>query len=102
LTGHLTNAAGPVPLVFELRIAHERFGSSSGPNINGHLHYPNDIDRSLNQAAVDKIRKYRADYNNYFYKIIGKLTAFLQLQEFSLSNPTVTSSTTAAPRSPPS
>ena len=24
----------------------------------------NDIDRSLNEAAADKIRKYRADYNN--------------------------------------
>jgi hypothetical protein len=23
-----------------------------------------DIDRSLNEAAADKIRKYRADYNN--------------------------------------
>ena len=28
------------------------------------LHYPNNIDRSLNEAATDKIRKYRADYNN--------------------------------------
>ncbi len=28
------------------------------------LHYPNDIDRSLNEAAADKIRKYRADCNN--------------------------------------
>jgi hypothetical protein len=43
----------------------ERFGSSSDPNLNGHLHYPNDIDRSLNEAAADKIRKYGADYNNY-------------------------------------
>ena len=40
------------------------WGSSSDPSINGHLHYPNDIDRSLNEAAADKIRKYRADYNN--------------------------------------
>ena len=29
----------------------------------------------------------------YFYKFIGKLTAFLQLQEFSLCNITVVSST---------
>ncbi len=30
------------------------------------LHYPNpnDIHRSLNEAAADKIRKYRTDYNN--------------------------------------
>jgi hypothetical protein len=42
----------------------DRYGSSSDPSLNGHLHYPNDIDRSLNEAAADKIRKYRADYNN--------------------------------------
>ena len=53
-----------MPLVLDLRIAHDRFGSSSDPSINGHLHYPIDIDRSLNEAAADKIRKYRADYNN--------------------------------------
>ena len=64
LAGYLENAAGPVPLVLDLRIAHDRWGSSSDPSINGHLHYPNDIDRSLNEAAADKIRKYRADYNN--------------------------------------
>ena len=53
-----------MPLVLDLRIDHESFGSSSDPNLNGKLHYPNDIDRSLNEAATDKIRKYRADYNN--------------------------------------
>jgi hypothetical protein len=31
--------------------------------MNGRLHY-NDIDKSLNETANDKIRKYRADYNN--------------------------------------
>jgi hypothetical protein len=35
----------------------------------------------------------------YSYRIIGKLTAFLQLQEFSLRNMTVDSSTSAARRS---
>ena len=50
LAGYLTNAAGPVPLVLDLRIAHDRWGSSSDPSINGHLHYPNDIDRSLNDC----------------------------------------------------
>jgi hypothetical protein len=53
-----------VPLVLDLRIAHERFGSSSYPSINGHLHYPHDLDRPLNEAAADKVRQYRADYNN--------------------------------------
>ncbi len=32
--------------------------------LNGHLRYPNNLDQSLNDAAADKIRKYRADYNN--------------------------------------
>jgi hypothetical protein len=31
---------------------------------DGHLHYPNVVDRSLNEAAADKMRKYHADYNN--------------------------------------
>jgi hypothetical protein len=53
-----------VPLVLDLRIAHDRFGSSSDPSLNGHLHYPMDIDGSINEAAADKIQKYRADCNN--------------------------------------
>jgi hypothetical protein len=64
LAGYLANAAGQVPLVLDLRIAHDRFGSSSDPNLNGKLHYPNPIDRSLNETTVDKIRKYRSDHNN--------------------------------------
>ena len=64
LEGYLANTSGPVPLVLDLRIAHDRFGSSSDPSLNGNLNYPNPIDRSLNEAADDKIRKYRADYNN--------------------------------------
>jgi hypothetical protein len=51
-------------LVLDLRIVHDRFGSSSDPNLNGKLHWPNDTVKSLNEAAADKIRKYRADYNN--------------------------------------
>ncbi len=63
LAGYLTIATGPVPLVLDLRLVHDRFGSSSDPTLNGKLHY-NDIDKSLNEDANDKIRKYRADYNN--------------------------------------
>ena len=59
LAGYLANATGPVPLVLDLHIAHDRFGSSSDPSLNGNLHYPNNIDRSLNEVADDKIRKYR-------------------------------------------
>ncbi len=109
LAAYRANVAGPVPLVLDLRIAHDRFGSSSDPSLDGHLHYPNDLDGPLNEAAADKIRQYRADYNNRPSNAIscmpaiastsGRLhsefvrllflqahreTGFLQLQEFSL------------------
>ena len=58
------NTEGPVPLVLDLRITHDRLGSNSDPSLNGHLHYPNDIDKSLNEVVTDKIRKYLVDYNN--------------------------------------
>ena len=38
LVGYLANEEGPVSLVLDLRIVHDRFGSSSDPSINGHLH----------------------------------------------------------------
>ncbi len=61
--GYLTNETDPVPLVLDLRIVHDRFDSSYDPTLNGRLHY-NDMDKSLNETVTDKIRKYRADYNN--------------------------------------
>jgi hypothetical protein len=64
LAGYLANAAGPVPLVLDLRIPYERVGSSADPSLNGHLKYPNKLDQSLNDGAADKIRKYRTDYNS--------------------------------------
>ena len=41
-----------------------RWESSSDPNTNGHLHYPNVVERSLNEDVGDKIREYHVDYNN--------------------------------------
>jgi hypothetical protein len=64
LEGYLTNEADPVTLVLDLRISHDRVGSSTDPNLNGHLKYPNNLDQSLNDTPAYKIRKYRADYNN--------------------------------------
>ncbi len=64
LAGYLTNETGPVPLVLDLRITHDRVGRRTDPNLNGHLKYPNNFDQSLNDTTVDKVRKYRADYNN--------------------------------------
>jgi hypothetical protein len=98
LVGYLANETDPMPLVLHLRIAHDRFGSSSDPSLNGNLHYPNNIDRSLNETVDDKTRKYRStltlltlyhlcllflvhlggytvNLSDFcFYRIIGKLT----------------------------
>jgi hypothetical protein len=62
--GYLANETVPVPLVLDLLIAHDRVGSNTDPTLNGHLGYPNKLNQSLNDTAADKIRKYRADYNN--------------------------------------
>jgi hypothetical protein len=64
LTGFLVNVADSVPSVMDLHIVHERWGSSSDTTLHGNLHYPNDVDRSLNEVATDKIRKYYTDYKN--------------------------------------
>jgi hypothetical protein len=53
-----------VPLVLDLRVAHDRVGSSADPTLNGHLRYPYNLDQSLNDTTPDKILKYRSDYNN--------------------------------------
>ncbi len=59
MTGYLENVTGQVPLVMDLRIPHDRFDSNSDPSINGHLHYPNEVDRSLtkfpNEISSGKI-----------------------------------------------
>jgi hypothetical protein len=39
LAGYLVNESGPVSLVLDLRIDHDRFGSSSDSSLNGNLHY---------------------------------------------------------------
>jgi hypothetical protein len=64
LAAYVSNAVGPVSLVLDLRITHERRGSRSNLSLNDHLHYPADMDRTLNEAAADKVLQYRADYNN--------------------------------------
>ncbi len=74
MTGYLANSSGPVPLVLDLRIPYNRFGSNSNPSINGHLHYPNDVDRSLNVTVTDKIRQYHTDYNNRPSNVISIMT----------------------------
>jgi hypothetical protein len=58
------SVTGPVLLVMDVEMTHERFGSSSDPSINGFLHYPHDLDRTLNEVDVDKMHQYHTDYNN--------------------------------------
>jgi hypothetical protein len=83
LVGYLANVSDPVPLVLDLRITHDRFGSSSDPTLNGTLHYPNpnDIDRSLNEASTDKIRKYHSDYNSNPPNSISFMTAIASISD---------------------
>ncbi len=91
LGGYLANAAGPVSLVLDLRVAHDRVGSSADPALNGHLRYPNNLDQSLNDAAADKIRRYRIDYNNNPPRGVGFMPAIA-----SMSGRLHSESTTAA------
>jgi hypothetical protein len=67
--------AGPVPLVLDLRVAHDRVDSSDDPTLNGHLRYPNNLDQSLNDTAADKISRYRADYSNNPPRGVGFMSA---------------------------
>jgi hypothetical protein len=41
--GYLVNTVDPVPLVLDLHIVHDLFGSRSDPILNGQLHYPPDL-----------------------------------------------------------
>ncbi len=41
LGGYLSNTSGLVSLVLDLRVVHDRVGSSTDPGLNGHLRYPN-------------------------------------------------------------
>ncbi len=43
LVGYLTNETDLVSLVLDLRIAHDRVGSSTDPNLNGHLKYLDEV-----------------------------------------------------------
>jgi hypothetical protein len=51
-----------------------QFDSSSDTSLNGHLHYPNDLDGPLNEGTTDKILQYRADYNNRPSNVISTMS----------------------------
>jgi hypothetical protein len=50
-------------LVLDLRVAHDRVGSRTNPDLHGHLRYPTNLDQSLNDTSNTKLRKYHTDYN---------------------------------------
>ncbi len=64
-----------MPLVLDLRIAHDRVGSGTDPTLNGHLKYLNNLDQSLHDTTTDKVRKYRTDYNNNLPNTVSFMTA---------------------------
>jgi hypothetical protein len=60
LTGCLVNVTGPVSLVLDLRIVHDRVGSSTDPTLNGHLKYPNNLEQSLNNNRPESVVSFRS------------------------------------------
>ena len=56
--------AGRRSLVFDLSIAHDRFGSSSHVQQNGCLSHPQDLDAPLRIAAQRKIAAYQQQYDD--------------------------------------
>jgi hypothetical protein len=70
LAAYLANAAGPVPLVLDLRITHDRFGSSSVPSLNEHLHYPNDLDGALTESAAAAIATTSTCLHSEFVRLL--------------------------------
>jgi len=81
-----------VSVVLDVRIAYERVESSSDPSINRHLRYPTDLDGTLNEAAADKLRQYREDYNNRPSNAISFMSAIASTSrrlhsEFSICAP---------------
>ena len=58
----IPDQAGSRSLVFDLSIAHDRFGSSSHVQQNGLLTHPQDLDGPLRVAAQRKINAYRQQY----------------------------------------
>ena len=61
---YLRDQAGSRSLVFDLSIAHDRFGSSRHVQQNGCLSHPQDIDAPLRIAAQRKIVAYLQQYSD--------------------------------------
>jgi hypothetical protein len=86
LAGYLANAAGPVPLVLDLHIAHDRYGSENIALTIIITHLRLSLLCRLLPVRLGGSIVNLSEF--YSYRLIGKLTAFLQLQEFSQRNQT--------------
>ncbi len=82
-------------MVLDLRIVHDRVGSRTDPTLNGHLKNPHNLDQSLNDTDVDKIRKYRVDYNNRSPSVVSFMSAISSTSGSHKQTP-VSSSTSSA------
>jgi hypothetical protein len=84
LAEYLANEAGPVALVLDLRITHDRikYGNivlttTIGRRVRYHLYL----------LLLVRVTGYIANSLDFYsYRLIGKLTDFLQFQEFSQRN----------------
>ena len=56
---YLRDQAGSRILIFDLSIAHDRFGSSSHVQQNGSLSHPQDLDGPMRVAAQRKTNAYK-------------------------------------------
>jgi len=108
LVGYLANVSGPVPVVLDLRIWISV--SDTGALLTLVLMDIYVIGNIALTTTITLLTLYHlyllllvrlggyivnlSDFNSY--RLIGKLTAFFELQEFSLRKPTVTSSTSTA------
>ncbi len=74
IRSYLRDQAGSRSLVFDLSIAHDRFGSSSHVQQNGTLSNPQDLDGPLRVAAQRKINAYRQQYISFLPAIMSTST----------------------------
>ena len=64
LKGYLKHNDVGRDLVYDLLVTHERCGASDKPSENGHLCYPDDINRPLREPAQKRVLKYQKAYAN--------------------------------------
>ncbi len=76
LRGYLQNAVETVPLVLDLLITHDRWGRRTDPTLNGHLHYPNDLDKRSHREtdrffATSGVHLVQHDRGDFHYRLVS-------------------------------